>query len=164
MASLILVFTDRVMTNLFPGPTNRGRLSIILRVEDFVDGVKQVLRGIRLGDDRNAAAHTSQTDPGTGDAFANSNNVGAGASFATAGSKSANPNMPSFAGFTAGTLSNTGGYACRTDVPAQNALADLGGGFNVLTLVVEVPKTLLTTGFASPVVHVWATTNSSTGS
>jgi len=114
--------------------------------------------------DRNAAAHTSQTDPGTGDAFANSNNVGAGASFATAGSKSANPNMPSFAGFTAGTLSNTGGYACRTDVPAQNALADLGGGFNVLTLVVEVPKTLLTTGFASPVVHVWATTNSSTGS
>jgi hypothetical protein len=72
--------------------------------------------------------------------------------------------MPSFAGFTAGTLSNTGGYACRTDVPAQNALADLGGGFNVLTLVVEVPKTLLTTGFASPVVHVWATTNSSTGS
>src|ERR1700761_5153644 len=39
--------------------------------------------------DRNAAAHTSQTDPGTGDAFANSNNVGAGAAFGTAGSKTA---------------------------------------------------------------------------
>jgi hypothetical protein len=115
--------------------------------------------------DRNAAAHTSQTDPGTGDTLANSNNVGAGASFATAGSKSANPAQPSFAGFTAGTVSNaTGGYACRTDVPAQNALADLGGGFNVLSLVVEVPKSLLTTGFSSSVIHVWATANSSTGS
>jgi hypothetical protein len=115
--------------------------------------------------DRNASAHTSQSDPGAGDAFNNSNNVGAGAAFATAGSKAANPNMPSFAGFTAGTVSNAvGGYACRTDVPAQNALADLGGGFNVLSLVVEVPRALLTTGFASPVIHVWATANSSTGS
>jgi hypothetical protein len=113
--------------------------------------------------DRNAAAHTSQSDPGTGNALANSNNVGAGASFATAGSKSANPAAPSFAGFPAGTLSNTGGYACRSDLPAQNALADLGGGFNVLSFVVEVPKTLLTTGYSSPVIHVWATTNSSTG-
>jgi Domain of unknown function (DUF4331) len=113
--------------------------------------------------DRNAAAHTSQSDPGTGDAFANSNNVGAGASFATTGSKAADPTHPSFAGFTAGTLSNTGGYACRADVPAQNALTDLGGGFNVLAFVIEVPKTLLTTGYSSSVIHVWATTNSSTG-
>jgi hypothetical protein len=115
--------------------------------------------------DRNAAAHTSQTDPGTGDAFANSNNVGAGASFATAGSMTANPNHPSFAGFPAGTVSNaTAGYACRTDLPAQNALADIGGGFNVLTFVVEVPKALLTTNYSSSVIHVWATANSSTGS
>jgi uncharacterized protein DUF4331 len=114
--------------------------------------------------DRNAAAHTSQSDAGTGDAFANSNNVGAGAAFATTGSKTANAAHPSFAGFTAGTLSNTGGYACRTDLPAQNALTDIGGGFNVLSLVVEVPKALLTTGFSSPVIHVWATANSSTGS
>jgi hypothetical protein len=114
--------------------------------------------------DRNAAAHTSQTDPGTGDTLANSNNVGAGAAFGTPGSKSANPAQPSFAGFTAGTMSSaTGGYACRTDAP-QNALADLGGGFNVLSLVVEVPKSLLTTGFSSSVIHVWATANSSTGS
>jgi hypothetical protein len=115
--------------------------------------------------DRNASAHTSQSDPGSGDTLANSNNVGAGAAFATAGSKGANPAHPSFAGFTAGTMSNAvGGYACRTDLPAQNALADLGGGFNVLSLVVEVPKTLLTSGFSSSVIHVWATANSSTGS
>jgi hypothetical protein len=114
--------------------------------------------------DRNASAHTSQSDPGTGDAFANSNNVGAGAAFGTPGSKTANPAHPSFAGFTAGTLSGPGGYACRTDVPPQNALADLGGGFNVLSFIVEVPKSLLTSGFSTSVVHVWATTNSSTGS
>ena len=114
--------------------------------------------------DRNAAAHTSQSDAGTGDAFANSNNVGAGATYATTGSKTANPAMPSFAGFPAGTVSNpTGGYACRTDLPAQNALADIGGGFNVLTYVVEVPKVLLTTGYPGSVIHVWATVNSSTG-
>ena len=113
--------------------------------------------------DRNAAAHTSQSDPGTGDAFANSNNVGAGAAFGTAGSKAANPNTPSFAGFTAGTLSGPGGYACRTDAP-QNALADIGGGFNVLSFVIEVPKALLTTNYPSTTVHMWATVNSSTGS
>jgi hypothetical protein len=113
--------------------------------------------------DRNASAHTSQTDAGTGNAFANSNNVGAGASFATTGSKTADPTHPSFAGFPAGTLSNTGGYACRTDLPAQNALADLGGGFNVLSFVVEVPKSLLTSGYTTSVIHVWATANSSTG-
>jgi hypothetical protein len=114
--------------------------------------------------DRNASAHTSQNDPGTGDTLANSNNVGAGAAFGTPGSKTAKPATPSFAGFGGGTLSGPGGYACRTDLPAQNALADLGGGFNVLSLVVEVPKALLTTGFSSPVIHVWATANSSTGS
>lgn len=114
--------------------------------------------------DRNAAAHTSQSDPGTGDAFANSNNVGAGASFATAGAKTANANTPSFQGFAAGTTSGTGGggYACQTG-PAQNALADLGGGFNVLSYVVEIPKSLLTTGYTTSVIHVWATVNSSTG-
>jgi hypothetical protein len=114
--------------------------------------------------DRNAAAHTSQTDPGVGDTLNNSNNVGAGAVYGTAGSKSANPAMPSFAGFTAGTMSSaSGGYACRTDLP-QNALADIGGGFDVLSFVVEVPRALLTTGYSSPVIHVWATANSSTGS
>lgn len=115
--------------------------------------------------DRNFSTHTSQSDPGAGDTLSNGNNVGAGASFATAGSKNANPNTPSFAGFTAGTMSSAGAgaYACRTDA-AQNALADLGGGFNVLSYVVEVPRALITTGYSSPVIHVWATVNSSTGS
>jgi hypothetical protein len=115
--------------------------------------------------DRNFSTHTSQSDPGPGNTLTNGNNVGAGAAFATTGSKNAKPNTPSFAGFPSGAVSNaTKGYACRTDLPAQNALADLGGGFNVLSFVVEVPRALLTTGFPSPVIHVWATTNSSTGS
>jgi hypothetical protein len=116
--------------------------------------------------DRNYSTHSSQTDPGAGDTLSNGNNAGAGASFATTGSKNANPNTPSFAGFAAGTMSSTaaGAYACRTDLPAQNALADIGGGFNVLSLVVEVPRTLLTAGYSSSILHVWATVNSSTGS
>jgi hypothetical protein len=115
--------------------------------------------------DRNYSTHSSQSDPGPGNTLTNGNNVGAGASFATTGSKTANPNTPSFAGFQAGTMSSTGAgaYACRTDAP-QNALADLGGGFNVLSYVVEVPRTLLTSGYSSPILHVWATVNSSTGS
>ena len=115
--------------------------------------------------DRNFSTHSSQTDPGPGNTLTNGNNVGAPASFATAASKSANPNTPSFAGFPAGTMSSTGAgaYACRTDAP-QNTLADIGGGFNVLSYVVEVPRTLLTAGFSSSTIHVWATVNSSTGS
>ena len=115
--------------------------------------------------DRNFSTHSSQADPGPGNTLTNGNNAGVAATVATAGSKTANPATPSFAGFTAGTKSSAsaGAYACRTDAP-QNALADIGGGFNVLSFVVEVPRTLLTTGYSSPVIHVWATANSSTGS
>ena len=113
--------------------------------------------------DRSFSTHASQTDPGPGNTLTNGDSVGVAAQVATAGSKSANPNTPSFAGFTAGTLSGTGGYACRTDA-SQNALADIGGGFNVLSLVIEVPRSLLTTSFNTSVIHVWATVNSSTGS
>jgi hypothetical protein len=114
--------------------------------------------------DRNYATHTSQADPGSGNTLANGNNAGAGPSSATTGSKNANPNVPSFAGFPNGTMSGTGAgaYACRTDAP-QNALSNVGGGFNVLSFVVEVPRVLLTNGYSSPVIHVWATANSSTG-
>lgn len=112
--------------------------------------------------DRNADTHTSQTDPGAGDSLVNGNNVGTAAAVAPATSKSANPAMPTFNGFTAGTLSGTGGYACSTAAP-QNALADIGGGFNVLTYVIEMPRSLLTSGYSSSVIHVWATVNSSTG-
>ena len=113
--------------------------------------------------DRNFSTHTSQGDPGTGNTLTNGASAGAGATYATAGSKGANPAMPSFAGFAAGTRNTSapGSYACRTDAP-QNALA--AGGFNVLSYVVEVPRALLTTGYSSPVLHIWATVNSSTGS
>jgi hypothetical protein len=96
--------------------------------------------------DRNYSTHSSQSDPGEGNTLYNGNAVGAGSVYATPGSKNANPNTPSFAGFPAGTMSGSaaGAYACRTDA-SQNALADLGGGFS------------------SQVIHVWATANSSTG-
>jgi hypothetical protein len=113
--------------------------------------------------DRNFSTHSSQTDPGPGNALFNGDNVGVAAQVAPAYQKSANPAMPTFYGFAPGTLSGPGGYACNTN-PSQNALTDIGGGFNVLSYVVEVPKSLLTNGFSSPVVHVWATVNSSTGS
>jgi hypothetical protein len=114
--------------------------------------------------DRNYATHSSQSDPGAGNILSNGNGVGAGATSATAGSKSADPSVPSFAGFPNGTMSSTaaGAYACRTDA-AQNALSSIGGGFNVLSFVLEVPRVLLTSGYSSPVLHVWATVNSSSG-
>ncbi|HTD32516.1 MAG TPA: DUF4331 family protein [Candidatus Elarobacter sp.] len=115
--------------------------------------------------DRNYATHSSQTDPGpeTQGPLYNGDNAGVPAQFAPAYDKSRDPAKPTFNGFPAGTLSAAGGYACATD-PAQNTLADLGGGFNVLTFVVEVPKSLLTNGYSSSTIHVWATVNSPTGS
>lgn len=118
--------------------------------------------------DRNAAAHSAEADgykggAGPGGALSNGDNAGAAAQFAPAYDKSANPAMPSFNGFAAGTTSGPGGYACSTN-PSQNTLADIGGGFNVLSYVVEVPRALLTTGYSSSNIHVWATVNSSTGS
>ncbi|BDE06503.1 hypothetical protein WPS_17790 [Vulcanimicrobium alpinum] len=119
--------------------------------------------------DRNYATHSSQTDPGpaaSGPLF-NGDNAGAAAAFAPAYDKSANPAQPTFNGFKAGTTAGAGSalgnYACSTNAP-QNTLTDLGGGFNVLAFVVEVPRSLLTTGYSSSTIHVWATTNSSTGS
>jgi hypothetical protein len=118
--------------------------------------------------DRHYALHSGESDSyqggvGPGNALSNGDNVGAAAKFAPSYDKTANPGTPSFNGFAAGTLSGPGGYACRTN-PSMNALADIGGGFNVLSYVVEVPRALLTTGYSSPVIHVWATVNSSTGS
>ncbi len=119
--------------------------------------------------DRHYATHSAEADatnPGPPPGFFNGDNVGAAATFAPAYDKPASrASQPSFNGFAAGTMSGTGpgAYACITQ-PSQNALADIGGGFNVLTFVVEVPRTLLTTGFASSKINVWATVNSSTGS
>ena len=114
--------------------------------------------------DRNAGTHSSETDPGpqTQGPLFNGDNAGVPGKFAPAYDKGRDPAKPTFNGFAAGTVSGTSGYACATDAP-QNALADLGGGFNVLTFVVEIPKSLLTNGFSSSSIHVWATVNSSTG-
>jgi hypothetical protein len=117
--------------------------------------------------DRNYATHTSQSDVGEGDSFYNGNNAGVPAAVAPPYDKAAGrSSAPTFNGFATGTMSSSkaGAYACSTN-PAQNVLADLAGGFNVLTFVVEVPKSLIyggTSGFSSSVIHVWATTNSST--
>jgi len=117
--------------------------------------------------DRNYATHSSQSDPGTGAGMPlyNGDNAGAAGAYATAAQKAQSASTPSFNGFTAGTMSSAaaGAYACST-APSSDTLADLGGGFNVLTYVVELPRSLLTTGYASSVIHVWATVNSSTGS
>jgi hypothetical protein len=95
--------------------------------------------------DRNYHNHTSQSDPGTGDTLTGT---------------------PTFNGFPAGTLSGpaTGNFACGT-APAQNALTQLAPpGFNVLTYVLEVPRSLLTSGYSSSIVHMWATASSVSGS
>ncbi|MBV8152357.1 MAG: DUF4331 family protein [Candidatus Eremiobacteraeota bacterium] len=115
--------------------------------------------------DRFSATHSSQSDPGQGNTLFNGDNAGVAAQVAPANDKAANPNTPSFNGYSAGSKSGSGSgaYACST-FPSQNALTDIGGGFNVLAYVVEIPKSLLTSGYSSSVLHVWATVNSSTGS
>jgi len=119
--------------------------------------------------DRNFATHSSQSDPGpaaNGPLF-NGDLVGPPGAFAPPYDKTADPTKPTFNGFapgtTAGAGSALGNYACSTN-PSTNTLTDLGGGFNVLSFVVEVPRTLLTNGYSSSTIHVWATANSSTGS
>jgi hypothetical protein len=117
--------------------------------------------------DRNFSTHSSQSDVGQGDSLYNGNNAGVPAAVAPSYDKAASrATAPTFNGFPAGTMSSSaaGAYACSTS-PAQNVLAGLAGGFNVLTFVVEVPKSLIyggSSGFSSSVIHVWATVNSST--
>jgi hypothetical protein len=99
--------------------------------------------------DRAYSTHTSQSDVGYGNMLVNT--------------KGQPNSTPSFNGFASGSTSGAGGagYACST-APSQNALTDIGGGFNVLAFVVELPKSLLTNGYTSQTIHVWATSNSST--
>jgi hypothetical protein len=118
--------------------------------------------------DRNVSTHSSQSDPGPGEPgpFYNGDTVGAAGTLSPAYDQAAaRATAPSFNGFPTGTLSSTGStaYACSTN-PAQNVLSS----FNVLTYVVEVPKTYLTTAqynsaaSTSPNIHVWATVSSNT--
>jgi hypothetical protein len=130
--------------------------------------------------DRNFGTHTSQSDPGpetasnpeglsNGDVA--SNISGLAPSYDKTGN-SPGPNAPaqaSFNGFAQGAMSTSSGgnggalgaYACSTN-PASDTLD--AGPFNVLSIVVEVPKSMLTTGFSTSTIHVWATVSSSTGS
>jgi Domain of unknown function (DUF4331) len=130
--------------------------------------------------DRNYGTHTSQSDPGLetssnpeglGNGDVASNISGLAPSYDKTGN-SPGPNAPamaSFNGFASGTMSTSSGgnggalgaYACSTN-PASDTLD--AGPFNVLSYVVEVPKSLLTTGFNTSKIHVWATVSSSTGS
>jgi hypothetical protein len=118
--------------------------------------------------DRNFATHSSQTDPGpeTQGPLYNGDLVGPPGAFAPAFDKTANPAHPTFNGFAAGTTAGAGSalgnYACSAN-PSMNTLTDLAGGFNVLSFIVEVPRSMLTSGYTSSTIHVWATANSSTG-
>ncbi|HEV2738201.1 MAG TPA: DUF4331 family protein [Candidatus Elarobacter sp.] len=113
--------------------------------------------------DRNFATHTSQSDPGAGNTPSNGDFSGPGL-LSPPGDKLEDPNKPTFNGFAPGTTSgpNLTGYLCSNQ-PSQNTLTDVAGGFNVEALIVEVPRALLTAGYASPIVHVWATTSSPGG-
>ena len=117
--------------------------------------------------DRDFQTHTAQNDAGPGTLY-NADNTGLAAQVATPQDKAQPANQPSFAGFASGTTSGAnaalGNYACNSG-PSQNALADLAGGFNVLSFVIEVPKSAIYgagSGFTSSVIHVWATSSSST--
>ncbi len=143
--------------------------------------------------DRNYGTHTSQSDPGpetaTNPEGLCNGNTASNVSGITPKNNLPPPNpnagcntppkIASFNGFAGGTMSNTpvagetapsnpalGNYACDT-TPAGFPAADslFAGPFNVLTLVVEVPKSLITGPFnGTSTIHVWATVNSSTGS
>jgi hypothetical protein len=73
---------------------------------------------------------------------------------------------PTFNGYASGSTSgpNGTGYACST-APSVNALTQIGSppGFNVLSVVLSVPKTLLVTGSQSQIIHIWGTSGRPNG-
>ena len=119
--------------------------------------------------DRNYGTHTSQSDPGP-ETAANPEGVSNGDSASDIApltppyDKAQSASTPSFNGFASGTMSGAnsplGNYACSTN-PASDTL--FAGPFDVLSIVVEVPKSALITS-AGSTIHVWATASSSTGS
>jgi hypothetical protein len=70
---------------------------------------------------------------------------------------------PTFNGFPAGTRSGPawGNYFCNT-APSTNFLTETNGGFNVISIVVEVPKSLLVAKGQSPIIHLWSTASVAT--
>lgn len=73
---------------------------------------------------------------------------------------------PSFNGYAPGSTSGPSGtgYACST-APSVNALTQIGSppGFNVLSLIIAVPRTMLAPSGSNPIIHVWGTTSVATG-
>jgi len=69
---------------------------------------------------------------------------------------------PSFNGFAPGTKSgaNGSGYECNT-APATNTLTQVNGGFNVLSIVAEIPRTAFVRN-GSSLVHLWETASTAT--
>jgi len=117
--------------------------------------------------DRNYGTHSSQSDGGpelsaATNPFYNGDSASNIASLTPQYDKNQSAATPSFNGFPAGTMSGTGAgaYACSTN-PASDTL--FAGPFDVLSIVVEVPKASLITS-AGATIHVWATASSSTGS
>ncbi len=115
--------------------------------------------------DRNYGTHTSQTDPGAADNIPNVNGnlytpvKGLSPAYNKTPNRVSQPSFNGFAGQTSvsgQTNPTTAGYVCSTGA-ASNTLAT----FNVLSFVVEVPKSLLENGYTSHVIHVWATASSS---
>jgi len=130
--------------------------------------------------DRNYGTHTSQTDPGPETAanpegFSNGNDAANAPGYDKTSGGNPGPKNSSFNGFAKGTMAGfvapalqqlgaPNNYACST-APASDTLFNGGAAFNVISLVVEVPKSLIEGApFNTPIIHVWATASSSTGS
>ena len=71
---------------------------------------------------------------------------------------------PTFNGFAPGTRSGPawGNYLCNT-APSTNFLTETNGGFNVISIVVEIPKSLLVAPGQSPIIHLWSTASVAAG-
>ena len=145
---------NEVGTNNTFVPLNQGHFGYNNTLGTVANGTIKVFAGPRADPfafdlfqffkilpDRAYTGHTSQSDVGTGNTLGTT--------------------TPTFNGFKSTDTSGPGtaGYSCSVAQP-QNALGD--GNYNVLSFVVELPKSLITTGFSSSTIHVWATTSSST--
>jgi hypothetical protein len=72
---------------------------------------------------------------------------------------------PTFNGYPTGSTSGPSGsgYACST-APSQNALTQAAPpGFNVLSIALSIPRTMLAPAGTNSIIHVWATTSVAIG-
>jgi len=70
---------------------------------------------------------------------------------------------PTFNGFAPGTTSGklAGNYA-SSSAPSTNALTQINGGFDVISIVLEVPRWTVVLPSRSPIIHLWATASAAT--